>query len=227
MGQRLARIQEGRNGSNNFGEKQRSRTNRISPDLKGMGEESDDSVTTCPPLEYFSRVQHPSTLPITTMHRKPRLDRKTCYQTTEDKKHPRTSGSIVTSTFPDIHLPPKYILPTLIEPSNHNGKPLYRAHSCGSLFSLQHAASNSRHITVRHRRLSSQLCLPIEALPSVAVRSMSTGGRSAHLTATVVIDIYAPCSPASPTLIGSPISPPSSGDDMPSFKGIYNQSIRV
>ena len=96
-------------------------------------------------------------------------------------------------------------------------KPLYRAHSCGSLFSMHHA-NTSGLITVRHRRLSSQLCLPVDSIPGIT-GSMPNSGRSAHVTATVFIDIYAPYSPASPTLTGSPASSPSSGDDMLSFKG--------
>ena len=106
-----------------------------------------------------------------------------------------------------------------------NEKPLYRAHSCGSLFSMQHA-NHSGLITVRHRRLSSQLCLPVDSIPGISVSSMSNNSRSAHVTATVFIDIYAPYSPASPTLTGSPASSPSSGDDMLSFKGIVNLLLK-
>ena len=97
-------------------------------------------------------------------------------------------------------------------------KPLYRAHSCGSLFSM-HNSNTSGLITVRHRRLSSQLCLPVDSISGINVSSTCSSGRPAHVTATVFIDIYAPYSPASPTLTGSPASSPSSGDDMLSFKG--------
>ena len=97
-------------------------------------------------------------------------------------------------------------------------KPLYRAHSCGSLFSM-HNSNTSGLITVRHRRLSSQLCLPVDSISGINVSSTCNSGRPAHVTATVFIDIYAPYSPASPTLTGSPASSPSSGDDMLSFKG--------
>ena len=99
-----------------------------------------------------------------------------------------------------------------------NDKPLYRAHSCGSLFSM-HNSNTSGLITVRHRRLSSQLCLPVDSISGINVSSTCKSGRPAHVTATVFIDIYAPYSPASPTLTGSPASSPSSGDDMLSFKG--------
>lgn len=101
-------------------------------------------------------------------------------------------------------------------------KPLYRAHSCGSLFSM-HNSNTSGLITVRHRRLSSQLCLPVDSISGINVSSTCSSGRPAHVTATVFIDIYAPYSPASPTLTGSPASSPSSGDDMLSFKG-YTRS---
>ena len=105
-----------------------------------------------------------------------------------------------------------------------NDKPLYRAHSCGSLFSMYNS-NTSGLITVRHRRLSSQLCLPVDSIPGINVSSSSSNSRPAHVTATVFIDIYAPYSPASPTLTGSPASSPSSGDDMLSFKGKMSLKI--
>ena len=182
--------------------------------MKGIGEESDidDDCLSNSPVECCPTIQHPSSLPI------PSLQTQDCcnYNPTghfvgHEEIH-RTTRSTVTSNMKNV-LPSKF--PILKK--SVNDKPLYRAHSCGSLFSLQHA-SNSGHISVRHRRLSSQLCIPVESLPGVVVDSTSAMGRSAHVTATVYIDIYAPYSPASPTLIGSPVSPPSSGDDMPSFK---------
>ena len=124
------------------------------------------------------------------------------------------SNRLVNTPVKEKFLPSKY----QILKKSVNDKPLYRAHSCGSLFSMQHT-NHSGLITIRHRRLSSQLCLPVDSIPGIAVSSMSNNSRSAHVTATVFIDIYAPYSPASPTLTGSPASSPSSGDDMLSFKG--------
>ena len=160
------------------------------------------SVEGCP------RIQ-----PMTSLQTQTRCDFNSPHNFSDDKQLQRTTKSIVTPVIQDV-LPSKF---PMSKPSTDN-KPLYRAHSCGSLFSL-HNAKNSGHIAVRHRRLSSQLCLPVESLPGVALSSISNNGRSAHVTATVFIDIYSPYSPASPTLMGSPVSPSSSGDDMLSFKG--------
>jgi len=164
-------------------------------------------------LDYCPRIQHLSKRTMPIFKTKRSCDFRSLHQSVEDNEVQRNKRPFPNPTFSEM-LPSKF---SFSNPSA-NSKSLYRAHSCGSLFSLQHAR-NAGHITVRHRRLSSQLCLPVDSLPGVSFGSMSTNGRSAHVTATVFIDIYAPYSPASPTLIGSPVSPQSSGDDFPSFRG--------
>ena len=206
--QRLAKIQEGQIIAND-GEMRGIEGSTLKSDLRVIRKDKDTeddylkSSIECPRIPVHSELQRP-------IH-----DINIQHPFVRDGEL-QVSNRIVNAPVKEEFLPSKY---QMIKKSL-NDKPLYRAHSCGSLFSMQHS-NHSGLITVRHRRLSSQLCLPVDSLPGIAVSSLSNS-RSAHVTATVFIDIYAPYSPASPTLTGSPASSPSSGDDMLSFKGIVN-----
>ena len=193
----------------------------LAPVIKGMSEDADsvddDEYIRNLPVEY-QRLHLPLKSQRPPLQNKPRKERNFNNSMIRDHK----------SQIPNKCAPLKTTMHCLI-PSKpdklnqpKNDKPLYRAHSCGSLFSMQPNRGGSGHIAVRHRRLSSQLCLPVDSIPGFSMTSVSNNGISAHVTATVFIDIYSPYSPASPTLIGSPASSPSSGDDMSSFKGKTN-----
>ena len=190
----------------------------LAPVIKGMSEEADsvddDEYIRNLSVEY-QRLHLPLKSQRPPLQNKPRKERNLNNSMIRDHKSEIPNKSAPLKTTMHCLIPSKP--DKLNQPKND--KPLYRAHSCGSLFSMQHTRGGSGHIAVRHRRLSSQLCLPVDSIPGFSMTSVSNNGISAHVTATVFIDIYSPYSPASPTLIGSPASSPSSGDDMSSFKG--------